>query len=206
MTAELVLTGMTDVPLQGRVRKSRRATPPVASKRAVGRPRGSNADARREMIVSAAVRVFAHRGFDATTLQEVADRADITRPAVHHYFPGKAPLYRAALDRACELVMTPAAVQPLKAFVFPAQGELRVASALLGTSLAQAHRMADIAPRITKIADELRQLCEQALGPDGGEHDVDPLVAVVVGRWVLTASALSWEEVDAEFDLRLANS
>jgi AcrR family transcriptional regulator len=159
------------------------------------------------MIVSAAVRVFAHRGFDATTLQEVADRADITRPAVHHYFPGKAPLYRAALDRACELVMTPAAaVQPLDAFAFPVQGELRVASALLGTALAQSHRMADIAPRITKIADELQQLCEQAVGSDGGEHGVDLLVAVVVGRWVLTASTLSWEEIDAEFDLRLANS
>jgi AcrR family transcriptional regulator len=184
MASRLASAGAPDVP-RGR------ASP---GKRAVGRPRGSNADARRQMIVSAAIRVFAYRGFDAATLQEVADLVDITRPAVHHYFPGKRPLYRAALDQAYEIAMTTLAAHPIEAFIARPEGELRVASALLGTALAQSHRIADIAPRINTIADDLRKLCEQATGPDGSEHCADLLVALVVGRWVLTASDLDLSE------------
>jgi AcrR family transcriptional regulator len=181
---ELALAGTNDV-----------CRLPAVSKRGVGRPRGSNGEVRRPLIVSAAVHVFAHRGYDAATLQEVADLVDITRPAVHHYFPGKAPLYRAALDRAYEVVMPALAARPTEAFLTPPQGEMRVASALLGASLAQANRIADIAPRITTIADELRRLCETARGTDG----TDMLLAVVVGRWVLTASTLCRCDVEADF-------
>ncbi len=186
MVPELALAGTTDV---------RRL--PTVSKRGVGRPRGSNGEVRRPLIVSAAIHIFAYRGYDAATLQEVADLVDITRPAVHHYFPGKAPLYRAALDRAYEIVMPALAARPTDAFITPPQGEMRLASALLGASLAQSNRIADIAPRITTIADELRRVCEAARGTDG----TDTLLAAVVGRWVLTASTLS--EPDVHVDVRM---
>ncbi|MCV7177611.1 TetR/AcrR family transcriptional regulator [Mycolicibacterium sphagni] len=201
MTAGLAPTGTEDAPLRGRAKPSRAAAPRAVSKRSVGRPRGSNTDVRRQMIVSSAMRIFAYRGYDAATLQEVADLVGITRPAVHHHFPGKAPLYRSALDRAYELVMTTFAVHPLEAITAPPQGELRMASALLGTSLAQSHRIADIAPRITSISADLRRLCHKAAGPDADQHRTDLLVAVVVGRWVLTASDLSRDDIDADFDL-----
>jgi AcrR family transcriptional regulator len=166
----------------------------------VGRPRGANTDARRETITSAAVRVFAYRGYDAATLQEVSDLVGITRPAVHHYFPGKAPLYRAALDRAHDHVMTAMAEQPIETFTVPPQGEFRLACALLGTSLAQSHRIADIAPRITSVSTDLRRLCEEAMGADGDDQQADLLVAAIVGRWVLTACGLTWLDVETGFD------
>ena len=174
--------------------------PARPSKRTVGRPRGSNKDARRETLVSAAVRVFAYRGYDAATLQEVADLVGITRPAVHHYFPGKAPLYRAALDRAHDMVMTPVAAHPMERFAAPAHGELRLACALLGTSLAQSHRIAEIAPRITSLSADLRLLCEEAMGAQDDDHRADLLVAMIVGRWVLTASDLTWSDIETGFD------
>ena len=43
---------------------------------------------------------------DAATMQEVAELVGVTRPAVNHHFPGKSSLYRAALDRACEVAIT----------------------------------------------------------------------------------------------------
>ncbi len=124
------------------------------------------------MIIAAAMRVFAYRGYDAASMQEVADLVDITRPAVHHHFPpGKAPLYRAALERACATAMTPDAVQPFVQFTPPDQSELRVACALLGgTSLAQSHRIAEIAP------------------------------PRIVGRWVLIACDLSWLDLVIDVD------
>jgi len=174
--------------------------PARPSKRTPGRPRGSNTDARREAIISAAVRLFAYRGYDAATLQDVADLVGVTRPAVHHYFPGKAPLYRAALDRACEIVMAPAATHPLERFTAPAQGEFRLACALLGTSLAQSHRIAEIAPQITSVTADLHRLCEDATDADGGDHQADLLVSVIVGRWVLTACDLTWRDIDTGSD------
>lgn len=162
----------------------------------MGRPPGSDSEARRRTLVSAAIRVFACRGFDAATLQDVADLADITRPAVHHYFAGKTSLYQAALDRAHEIVMAPWACSPpspetVDSFLDAQEcdAEVRWASALLGTSLAQTHRIAEVAPRITDIADEVKQLCKQpAAAPD--DRSAEHLAARIVGRWVLTAAAL----------------
>lgn len=174
---------------------------PRENKRTVGRPRGSKTDARRDMIVAAAVRIFAYRGYDAATLQEVADLVGVTRPAVHHYFPGKAPLYRAALDRAHEIVMTPMAAPPVDGRTRPPDGEISVACALLGTSLAHSHRIVEVAPRIANVTADLRSLCEDAVGAGGSQHQVDLLVTVIVGRWVLTACDLSWSDIETAIDL-----
>lgn len=167
----------------------------------MGRPRGSNTDVRREMIVAAAVRVFAYRGYDAATLQEVGDLVGITRPAVHHYFPGKASLYRAALDRAYDIALTPAEAHPLETFSAAPEGEFRMACAFLGTSLSHSHRIADVAPRITTVVPDLRRLCEDAVGSDGGGYRADVLITVIVGRWVLAASALTPTDIGSGFEL-----
>lgn len=58
-------------------------------------------DERREQILSAATRAFARAGFAATSLDDVAGEADITRVMLYRHFDSKADMYRAALDRAC---------------------------------------------------------------------------------------------------------
>src|SRR5262249_32669590 len=56
---------------------------------------------RREQILSAATRAFARAGFAATSLEDVAAEAGITRVILYRHFESKAHLYRAVLDRAC---------------------------------------------------------------------------------------------------------
>jgi AcrR family transcriptional regulator len=56
---------------------------------------------RREQIVVAATRAFARGGFAATSLDDVAREAGITRVIVYRHFESKADLYRAVLDRVC---------------------------------------------------------------------------------------------------------
>src|SRR6266516_246323 len=56
---------------------------------------------RREQILDAATRAFARAGFAATSLDDVAAEAGITRVIVYRHFESKAGLYRAVLDRAC---------------------------------------------------------------------------------------------------------
>ncbi|GAA2397361.1 TetR/AcrR family transcriptional regulator [Nonomuraea africana] len=56
---------------------------------------------RREQILDAATRAFARAGFTATSLDDVAGEAGITRVILYRHFASKADMYRAVLDRAC---------------------------------------------------------------------------------------------------------
>jgi AcrR family transcriptional regulator len=56
---------------------------------------------RREQILDAATRAFAHGGYSATSLDDVATEAGITRVILYRHFDSKTDLYRAVLDRAC---------------------------------------------------------------------------------------------------------
>lgn len=56
---------------------------------------------RREQILDAATRAFARAGFAATSLDQVATEAGITRVILYRHFESKADMYRAVLDRTC---------------------------------------------------------------------------------------------------------
>ncbi|MGH3728476.1 MAG: TetR/AcrR family transcriptional regulator [Micromonosporaceae bacterium] len=56
---------------------------------------------RREHILQAATRAFARNGFIATSLDDVAAEAGITRVLLYRHFDSKADMYRAVLDRVC---------------------------------------------------------------------------------------------------------
>jgi AcrR family transcriptional regulator len=56
---------------------------------------------RREQILDAATRAFARAGFTATSLDDLAAEAGITRVILYRHFESKTDMYRAVLDRAC---------------------------------------------------------------------------------------------------------
>ena len=47
----------------------------------------------REQLLKKALAVFSKMGYAATTLQDIAREADVTRGAIYHHFGGKAELY-----------------------------------------------------------------------------------------------------------------
>jgi AcrR family transcriptional regulator len=57
--------------------------------------------ARHEQILAAATRAFARNGFAATSLDDVAAEAGISKVILYRHFVSKADLYLAVLDRAC---------------------------------------------------------------------------------------------------------
>jgi TetR/AcrR family transcriptional regulator, repressor for uid operon len=75
---------------------------PTASRRP-GRPPAAKADETRKRIVHAARQVFSEVGFDGATFQAIALRADLTRPAINHYFRSKLTLYREVVDQTTAL-------------------------------------------------------------------------------------------------------
>ena len=79
---------------------------PTAAHRRPGRPPAAKADETRKRIVRAAREVFSERGYDGATFQAIAIRADLTRPAINHYFSSKKLLYREVVDQTNDLVVT----------------------------------------------------------------------------------------------------
>ncbi len=71
-----------------------------------GRPPAAKADETRQRIVRAAREVFSERGYDGATFQAIAVRADLTRPAINHYFSNKRLLYAEVVDQTNDLVVT----------------------------------------------------------------------------------------------------
>ncbi|MGI9120817.1 MAG: TetR/AcrR family transcriptional regulator, partial [Acidimicrobiales bacterium] len=57
-------------------------------------------DASRAAILDVAESVFAERGFDGTSMQDIATAAGVSRGMPGYAFGSKASLYEAVLDRA----------------------------------------------------------------------------------------------------------
>jgi AcrR family transcriptional regulator len=62
-----------------------------------GRP-GHNLDS----LLDVAVAVFNERGYEATSMEELATRLGVTKSAIYHHVPSKVELLRLALDRALD--------------------------------------------------------------------------------------------------------
>ena len=56
---------------------------------------------RREQILTAATEAFARSGFAATSLEDIAAQAGVTRVILYRHFDSKTDLYQAVLDRMC---------------------------------------------------------------------------------------------------------
>ena len=56
---------------------------------------------RRGQILTAATEAFARSGFAATSLEDIAAEAGITRVILYRHFDSKTDLYQAVLDRMC---------------------------------------------------------------------------------------------------------
>jgi AcrR family transcriptional regulator len=69
------------------------------------RQRRLTAAARRAQLVDVGRAVFARRGYDATTVEEIADHAKVSKPIVYEHFGGKEGLYAVVVDREMEYVV-----------------------------------------------------------------------------------------------------
>jgi AcrR family transcriptional regulator len=63
-----------------------------------GRPPLMNADELHQRITVAAARVFAERGFNAATIDEIVRRAKINKPALYRAYESKSHLYSALIE------------------------------------------------------------------------------------------------------------
>ena len=70
-------------------------TTPAARARSPRLPRS----ARRTQLLGAAQEVFVRSGYHAAAMDEIADRAGVSKPVLYQHFPSKLELYLALLDQ-----------------------------------------------------------------------------------------------------------
>jgi AcrR family transcriptional regulator len=63
------------------------------------------ASARRAQLVEVGRAVFAERGYEASSVEEIAERAKVSKPIVYEHFGGKEGLYAVIVDREMEHVV-----------------------------------------------------------------------------------------------------
>ncbi len=71
------------------------------------KPRGGRLPRRerRAQLLDSALEVFVAQGYHAAAMDDIAERAGVSKPVLYQHFPGKLDLYLALLDVACDQVI-----------------------------------------------------------------------------------------------------
>ncbi|WP_232679399.1 TetR/AcrR family transcriptional regulator [Nocardioides sp. R-C-SC26] len=71
------------------------------------RPRGGRLPRRerRAQLLSSALEIFVRNGYHAAAMDDIADRAGVSKPVLYQHFPGKLDLYLALLDTSCDAII-----------------------------------------------------------------------------------------------------
>ena len=173
----------------------------VAATRGPGRPPGTKSAQTRERIVRAAREVFSAVGYDAAKFEEIAARADLTRPAINHYFANKRVLYREVVDMTHATVMQAsveraeqettllAQIGVFMALVIQADPD-RSAARFMVTAVLESHRHPDLCEPEQDLVTRTREFIAKLVtaARDRGELDADTPVGGVVDMML----ALLW--------------
>lgn len=198
--------------------------------RGPGRPPAAKAAETRERILHAAREVFSELGYDAATFQAIAIRADLTRPAINHYFGSKRVLYRevveltnatviaAGVARAREATTLLGRLSAFFAAVMDAESADRSSAAFLVTSVLESQRHPELVTEEHDALRNSRNFVAWAVN-DAIEHGelttdtdipaiVEMLVAVMWGMGFYAGYVGRSEELTAivdKFELLMAN-
>src|SRR5512139_611248 len=60
---------------------------------------------RRAQLLESALEVFVAQGYHAAAMDDIAERAGVSKPVLYQHFPGKLELYLALLDVHCDAMV-----------------------------------------------------------------------------------------------------
>jgi TetR/AcrR family transcriptional repressor of uid operon len=196
---------------------------PQTASRRPGRPPAAKADDTRKRILQAARQVFSERGYDGATFQAIAVRADLTRPAINHYFSSKRALYREVARQTNELVVAASMRRAerettpmgrLTAFIsagLRANSENPSASAFLVTNVLESQRHPELSTTdndvvrisrefLTRVVDDAIERGEIAADIDASAL-IETLLIVLCGIGFYAGYVRSYEEMLAVSDV-----
>src|SRR4051795_10438927 len=72
---------------------------PAGGTHTAGRPTRLPRSARRKQLLGAAQEVFVAQGYHSAAMDDIAERAGVSKPVLYQHFPSKLDLYLALLDQ-----------------------------------------------------------------------------------------------------------
>jgi len=72
----------------------------------MSRSRRLSGSERRAQLIDVGRAVFAKRGYEGASMEEIADRAKVSKPIVYEHFGGKEGLYAVVVDREVEHIVS----------------------------------------------------------------------------------------------------
>ena len=151
---------------------------PVSSETAAvnsGRTGRLPRSARRRQLLTAAQEVFVANGYHAAAMDDIADRAGVSKPVLYQHFPGKLDLYIALIDQHTEALVN----RVTKALVGTTDNKIRVHQATQAyfdfvDGDGQAFRLvfeSDLRnePAVRERVERASQLCMEAIADTIGQ-------------------------------------
>ncbi len=175
---------------------------------------------RREQIFTVGASLFAERGYDRTSLQEVADRLGITKPAIYYYYRSKEDLLYAITDWVMDRVLSditeirngsPPALEKLRELIRRYIGFFALHPAELTLMSTEVDSLGvvlreKIIARQREYMDHLRAIVSEILAENPGLHlhETSVVFALLGGmnwifKWYDPAGAISPEALAQDF-------
>ena len=160
---------------------------------------------RRRQLIGVGRSLFAERGYQATTVEEIAERAGVTKPVVYEHFGGKDGLYTVVVDREIEELSARmgAAVATNQARVAGEQAALAFLTYIdergdgfrvLVRDAPAGHSEGGLATVMSDVAVRVEQLLRETFAERGFDDQAAPMYArmligavAFVGEWWLEA-------------------
>ena len=166
--------------------------------------------ARRAQLLSAALEVFVAQGYHAAAMDDIAERASVSKPVLYQHFPGKLELYLALLDESCDTIISAAA----EALESTDDNKLRVAATMHAfydyvSSAEGAFRLVfesdltnepAVRARVDRVTTECAKLIAHVIADDTGlpEEQSQLLAVALVG--MAQVSARFWLQDGGSID------
>jgi AcrR family transcriptional regulator len=176
------------------------------------RPRGGRLPrkARRAQLLDSALEVFVAQGYHAAAMDDIAERAGVSKPVLYQHFPGKLELYLALLEQSSDRIIDAtrealasthdnklrvlATMQVFYDYVANAQGAFRLVFESDLTNEPAVRQQVDRV--LSTCADEITKVIHEDTGlPDEASR---LLAASLVG--MAQVSARYWLDTEGEID------
>ena len=154
---------------------------------------------RREQLLSVSRTLFAEKGFEGTSVEEIATRAQVSKPVVYEHFGGKEGIYAVVVDREIE-ALTGALTGALAAGGHPKVLLERTALALLTyietntdgfRILVRDSPVAQATGTFSSLIGDVATQVEHMLADQFTRRELDPKTAPIYARMLVGMVALT---------------
>ncbi len=157
-------------------------------------------DARRAQLVEMGLEMFAGQSYDALSIEEVAQRAGVSKGLLYHYFPTKRDFYCACLEEAAGRLMARTEVDktltPLASLERGLDAYLQYVAEHGPAYLALMRGGIGSDPAVAAIVQRTRGAYLKRLLDAIGTHEPPPLLRTALWGWVgfVESASLDWVE------------